>query len=155
MNPLYRVVLPNGHHFMFFGVESTAFAGSERHLLEDIFNDPIRPFYNSVVFMQLLPIEKQEYIAFCHRMFALHQNTFEDRFASLTEKQKAVMLAIAAEYPNNYLLTNQDFIAKYNLKSASSIQTAVKGLTDKGILSSYHGMKRPSDLLFVLWLKNF
>ncbi len=187
------------------------FAGSERHLLEDIFNDPIRPFYNSVVFMQLLPIDKQEYIAFCHRMFALYNKmvsdslvarlydcflgvtwymqlamneaftmaerggrvdddayeqvlnhmvdskrfTFEDRFASLTEKQKAVMLAIAAEFPNNCLLTSQDFIAKYNLKSASSIQTAIKGLTDKGILSSYHGMKRPSDLLFVLWLKNF
>ena len=33
-------------------------AGSERHLLEGIFNDPARPFYNSVVFMQLLPIEE-------------------------------------------------------------------------------------------------
>ena len=31
------------------------FAGSERHLLEGIFSDPNRPFYNSVVFMELLP----------------------------------------------------------------------------------------------------
>lgn len=187
------------------------FAGSERHLMENIFNDPVRPFYNSVVFMHLQPIDKDEYVRFCERQFAAYDKTvstdlvarlydcfqgitwylqlsmneaftlaergghvgeelygqilshmvdskrftFEDRFASLTEKQKTVLLAVADEYPNEMTLTSQDFIAKYNLKSASSVQTAVKGLIDKGILLDNHGMKRPSDLLFILWLKNF
>ena len=187
------------------------FAGSERHLLEGIFNDPARPFYNSVVFMQLLPIEKNKYISFCQHLFSLHGKTvsellisrlydcfqgvtwylqlsmneaftmaergghvgedayeqilnhmvdskrftFEDRYASLTEKQKTVLLAIAAEFPNELTPTSQEFIAKYNLKTASSVQTAVKGLTDKGILSDVHGVKRPTDMLFVLWLKHF
>jgi len=187
------------------------FAGSESHLLEGIFNDPTRPFYNSVVFMQLLPIDENEYIGFCQRMFSLYDKsvsetlvsrlyhcfqgitwylqlsmneaftmaergghvsedayeqilnhmvdskrfTFEDRYASLTEKQKTVLLAIASEYPKELTLTSQDFIAKYNLKTASSVQTAVKGLTEKGILSDNHGNKRPADLLFMLWLKKF
>ena len=187
------------------------FAGSERHLLEGIFNDPARPFYNSVVFMQLLPIDENEYIRFCQRLFSLYDKTvsealvsrlydcfqgvtwylqlsmneaftmaerggyvgeeayehilnhmvdskrftFEDRYASLTEKQKAVLLAIAAEYPKELTLTSQVFIAKYNLKTASSVQTAVKGLTEKGILNDHHGTKRPADLLFMLWLKKF
>lgn len=187
------------------------FAGSERHLLEGIFNDPARPFYNSVVFMQLLPIEEGAYIRFCQHLFngydkrvepalvsqfyqcfqgitwylqlAMNEAftmaerggsvgeeafgpvlnhlvdskrfTFEDRYASLTEKQKTVLLAVASEFPKPVTLTSQDFIAKYHLKTASSVQTAVKGLTEKGILSDFHGTKRPTDLLFMLWLKNF
>ena len=187
------------------------FAGSERHLLEGIFSDPARPFYNSVVFMQLQPIEQSEYVKFCQRLFLLYDKnvsellvsrlydcfqgitwylqlsmneaftmaergghvgedvyeqilnhmvdskrfTFEDRYASLTEKQKSVLLAIAAEFPKESILTSQDFITKHNLKTASSVQTAVKGLTEKGILTDNHGSKRPTDLLFMLWLKKF
>lgn len=187
------------------------FAGSERHLLEGIFNNPVRPFYNSVVFMQLLPIEEGVYVKFCQELFLrygksvspalverlydcfqgitwylqLSMNeaftmverggcveeeaygqilnhlvdskrfTFEDRYASLTEKQKTVLMAIASEYPNQVTHTSQDFIAKYNLKTASSVQTAVKGLVEKGILSDNRGIRRPTDLLFILWLKNF
>jgi hypothetical protein len=41
------------------------------------------------------------------------------------------------------------------LKTASSVQTAVKGLVEKGILSDNHGIRRPTDLLFMLWLKDF
>ena len=187
------------------------FAGSERHLLEGIFNDPLRPFYNSVVFMQLQPIEKGVYVNFCQQLFhkygksvspalverlyecfqgitwylQLSMNeaftmvergghvgeevygqilnhlvdskrfTFEDRYASLTEKQKMVLLAIASEFPNQPTLTSQEFISTYGLKTASSVQTAVKGLVEKGILTDNHGVRRPTDLLFMLWLKNF
>ncbi|MBR3454330.1 MAG: ATPase [Bacteroidaceae bacterium] len=187
------------------------FAGSERHLMEDIFSDPARPFYNSVVFMQLKPIDKRKYISFCQHLFSLYGKslsdelvshlydcfqgitwylqlsmneaftmvergghvgedtygmilnhmvdskrfTFEDRYASLTEKQKTVLLALASEHPNQPTLTSQDFIAKYHLKTASSVQTAVKGLIEKGFLSDIHGVKRPTDLLLILWLKNF
>ena len=81
--------------------------------------------------------------------------TFEDRYASLTEKQKVVLQAIANEFPKELTPTSQDFITKYNLKTASSVQTAVKGLTDKGILNDYHGVKRPTDILFMLWLKKY
>lgn len=187
------------------------FAGSERHLLEGIFNDSSRPFYNSVVFMQLLPIGRKEYLEFCKRLFAennkevqeafvngvydyfngvtwymqLSMNeafsltlpkssigiqqlqtvlthmvdtkrfTFEDKYASLTEKQKAVIKAMANEYPSEVSPTSKDFILRHNLKTASSVQTAMKGLMDKGIVNEWRGNKRITDLLFVLWLKKF
>ena len=187
------------------------FAGSERHLLEGIFSNPARPFYNSVVSMQLLPIEVGVYVKFCQQLFLKYEKsvspalverlyecfqgvtwylqlsmneaftmaerggcvdeeaydqilnhlvdskrfTFEDRYASLTEKQKTVLMAIASEFPNQVTLTSQNFITRYNLKTSSSVQTAVKGLVEKGILSDNHGVRRPTDLLFMLWLKDF
>ena len=155
------------------------FAGSERHLLEGIFSNPARPFYNSVVFMQLLPIEVGVYVKFCQQLFLKYEKsvspalverlyecfqgitwylqlsmneaftmaerggcvdeeaydqilnhlvdskrfTFEDRYASLTEKQKTVLMAIASEFPNQVTLTSQNFITRYNLKTSSSVQT--------------------------------
>lgn len=187
------------------------FAGSERHLLEGIFNDSSRPFYNSVVFMQLLPINKEEYLRFCRRQFEdndkyvedalvesvydyfhgvtwylqLSMNeafalttpqsgigkeqlqtivtnmvntkrfTFEDKYASLTEKQKAVLKAMACEYPSETLVTSKDFILRHNLKTASSVQTAMKGLIDKGIISDWRGKRKIEDLLFIMWLKSY
>ena len=187
------------------------FAGSERHLQEGIFSNPARPFYNSVVSMQLLPIEVGVYVKFCQQLFLKYEKsvspalverlyecfqgitwylqlsmneaftmaerggcvdeeaydqilnhlvdskrfTFEDRYASLTEKQKTVLMAIASEFPNQVTLTSQNFITRYNLKTSSSVQTAVKGLVEKGILSDNHGVRRPTDLLFMLWLKDF
>jgi len=187
------------------------FAGSERHLLEDIFNDPSRPFYNSVVFMQLQPIDRAEYIQFCKRLFAdsnkdveellvdgiydyfkgvtwylqLSMNeafamtlpgegigkeqfgtilthivdtkrfTFEDKFATLTEKQKALAKAMADEYPSTVNLTSNEFIARHNLKTSSSVQTAMKGLVEKGVIVNWRESRQISDLLFVLWLKNY
>lgn len=187
------------------------FAGSERHLLERIFNDSQIPFYNSVVFMQLLPIDRKEYTIFCKRLFEengknvdeafvegvydyfhgvtwymqLSMNeaysltspgkstgtdmlqtvlthmvdtkrfTFEDKYATLTEKQKSVVKAMASEYPATSSPTSKDFIMKYNLKTASSVQTALKGLVDKGVVCEWRGSKQISDLLFALWLKSF
>ena len=185
------------------------FAGSERHLLEGIFNDPERPFYNSVVFMQLLPIEEDKYITFCKRLFTQYKKnvdenlvkglyayfkgvtwylqlsmneafslvergesiditslhtilhnivdtkrfTFEDRYALLTEKQKSVIEAMAMEFPSNIAPTSKEFITKYHLKTSSSVQTALKGLMEKGFVTEIRGEKQISDLLFLLWLK--
>lgn len=187
------------------------FAGSERHLLEQIFNDPSRPFYNSVAFMQLLPIDRNEYIQFCKRLFSagnkdveeslveeiydyfngvtwylqLSMNeayaltlpgstigkeqlqtilthivdtkrfTFEDKYATLTEKQKALVKAMADEYPVPTSTTSKDFIIRHNLKTASSVQTAMRGLMEKGIVCNWRGSRQISDLLFILWLKNY
>lgn len=187
------------------------FAGSEKHLMEDIFNDPERPFYNSVVFQQLLPIKKNVYVEFVKRLFNTYNKdieiglieklydyfkgvtwylqlsmneafaitqqkevlqvdsfsvvlqhmidtkrfTFEDRFQNLTEKQKTVLKALAEEFPNTPATTSKDFIERYHLKTASSVQTAIKGLVDKKIMREYRGERQISDILFILWLKNY
>lgn len=46
------------------------FAGSERHMLQQMFADSARPFYNSASFLELNAIDREEYINFATRMFA-------------------------------------------------------------------------------------
>ena len=100
-------------------------------------------------------VDEEAYDQILNHLVDSKRFTFEDRYASLTEKQKTVLLAIASEFPNQVTLTSEDFITRYNLKTSSSVQTAVKGLVEKGILSDKHGARRPTDLLFMLWLKDF
>lgn len=45
------------------------FAGSDRHTLENMFNSPAKPFYNSVDHMYLHSIDKKEYIKFMQDKF--------------------------------------------------------------------------------------
>lgn len=45
------------------------FSGSERHMLEQMFLSPSRPFYNSCSFIELHVIPKEIYVAFICRMF--------------------------------------------------------------------------------------
>ena len=43
------------------------FSGSERHLLEEMFNTSAHPFYNSTAFMELASIPEEKYVDFvCH-----------------------------------------------------------------------------------------
>ena len=46
------------------------FAGSQRHLMSEMFLSPARPFYQSVVPMSLFPIEMERYWAFAEPQFA-------------------------------------------------------------------------------------
>lgn len=45
------------------------FAGSERHLLQEMFNESARPFFNSASMLTLAPIEISEYINFATKLF--------------------------------------------------------------------------------------
>lgn len=185
------------------------FAGSKRHLLEDIFNNPSRPFYNSVVFMQLLPIQEEIYVQFCEQLFVSYHRildesltrrayqyfsgvtwylqlfmneafsiteredridsssfdeilqhlidtkrfTFEEIYSRLTEKQKAVIRAIVSEYPKVPNPMSKEFISAHKLKTSSSVQTALKGLEDKGIIQNNGESRKVNDILFAIWLK--
>lgn len=189
---------------------SFIFAGSQSHLLSQLFNTPSRPFYNSVVFMQLNPIPEEAYRIFVRQQFGAYgkrvtdgltarvysyfkgitwylqlfmnevfaytgngetateelfdevlqhlvnvqQFTYEDMYSRFTEKQKSVLLALAREYPRPVTPTSKEFIRKYHLQTASMVQTALKALTEKGIVGEYGGSRQISDLLFAEWLKH-
>ena len=62
-------------------------------------------------------VSEEAYDQILNHMVDSKRFTFEDRFASLTEKQKTVLQAIATEFPKEPTLTSQQFIAKYNLKA--------------------------------------
>lgn len=54
------------------------FAGSQRHLLQRMFADYSRPFYNSASFIHLDPIPLPEYTSFAKKMFGLGDKNVSD-----------------------------------------------------------------------------
>ena len=53
------------------------FAGSKRHLMGEIFTSPSRPFYQSVLIMNLKPISVEKYTAFAQELFQLYGKMIE------------------------------------------------------------------------------
>jgi len=71
-------------------------------------------------------------------------------------RQRAVLMAVAREefrcraYAQG--VTASEFIKKYSLTSASSVQAAIKGLIDKNIITPEEGKYHIDDLFFVEYL---
>lgn len=78
-------------------------------------------------------------------------DTYEDLLYQLPEKQKLLLLAIASEGKVN-ALTSGRFARKYGLVSPSSASSAVKGLMDKGLVTSSRGVYQMYDHFFRLWI---
>lgn len=183
------------------------YAGSQRHLMENIFFSASRPFYQSVGILQLKAIEKQKYIPFVnlhfnqanksisnelidlvYETFEGHtwyiQNIFNELFALtekgeictldlvkeaisnkiasyeplfqstltlLTERQREVLYTIAKEGKAT-AVTSAGFIKKHGLLSSSSVQTSIRQLLDKEIITSENNEYQVYDRFFGLWL---
>lgn len=186
---------------------SFIFAGSQRHLMGNIFFTHSRPFYQSVNLLQLKSIDEKEYIPFAqnhfsnankvistelveiiYQLFEGHtwyiQNTFnelysltntgetctlelvreaiENKISSyepvfqstlslLSERQKETLYAIAKER-NATAVNSAAFIKKHGLLSPSSVQTSIKQLLDKEIITSENNVYQVYDRFFGLWL---
>lgn len=183
------------------------YAGSQRHLMENIFFSASRPFYQSVGILQLKAIEKQKYIPFVNYHFSQAdksisnelidlvyetfeghtwyiQNIFNELFALtekgeictldlvkeaisnkiasyeplfqstltlLTERQREVLYTIAKEGKATGV-TSANFIKKHGLLSSSSVQTSIRQLLDKEIITSENNEYQVYDRFFGLWL---
>lgn len=188
---------------------SFLFAGSQRHLMQNIFFTSSRPFYQSVSFLQLEAINEEEYIRFVRHHFADNQKEISEELVSriyqlfeghtwyiqnilnelfsitdeneictltmaqeaienkiesykplyqttlslLPERQKEMLYAIAKEGKAT-AVTSGSFIKKHGLLSQSSVQTAVKQLFDKEIITSDNNVYWVYDRFFGLWLAN-
>lgn len=184
------------------------FAGSQRHLMENIFFSSTRPFYQSVQLMYLPAISEDAYIKFArnnfskvdkhipveiikaiYKLFDGHtwymQNimnevfsltlvndvvaediviqAFENRLVNLhplfqttlnllTERQKEVLIAIAKEGKASSLMSG-GFIKKHALHSTSSVQTSVKQLLEKEIITTENNTYYVYDRFFGLWIQ--
>ena len=183
------------------------FAGSQRHIIQNMFASASKPFYNSSNMMSLAPIAKEKYVEFAVRMFAIfgkvcapeyidnlydtleghtwymqavlylafymtdkkcsptiinealikrvtdNEDVFESMYYGLSERQRAVLKAIAAEGKAKQT-QSVAFIKKYGLTSASSVQSAIRQLMDKDLVTTEKGSYRVDDRFFGFWLKN-
>ena len=184
------------------------FAGSQKHIMMNMFNSPARPFYQSVNMMQLKSIPLTEYKAFVERLFLENEKrieeelidevynffeghtwyiqlmfnelyiltgkgelcsrslqtialtnilqmqdfTYQEIFSRLPEKQKEVLIAIGKEQ-KAIGVTSGKFIKKYKLSTPSSVQSALKGLLEKNLVSQEQNQYEISDKLLGVWLQ--
>lgn len=183
------------------------FAGSERHIMGEMFLDHARPFYQSASIMALAPIREDKYADFVNGHFnANHltvtpeaistvystfqgntyymQKTFREAFslslegktcdtqlvkdiinammqenghkysetlARLSLPQKELLMAIATD-GHAQRVTSSQFVKRHHLKSASSVQAAMRQLMALGIVSVEKNEYYVEDQLLQRWL---
>lgn len=183
------------------------FAGSERHMMQEMFTSAARPFYHSADMLELKAIAPEIYIPFIvghfekrnrriapddvervYNLFKGHtyyvQKTFNEAFAdtpeseectletiqaaidnmiasndtifreilsNIPEKQKELLYAIAKEGEAERI-TSAAFIKRHSLTSASSVQSAMKKLLEKDIITEINKVFSVTDRLFAMWM---
>ena len=183
------------------------FAGSERHMMQEMFTSAARPFYNSSDILELNAIPCEIYtqfvisqfdkrnksieakeIEYVYALFKGHtyyiQRTFNEAFAdtlegeacskeiidravktmidsndtifreilsNIPESPKAVLYAIAKDGEATRI-SSADFIKRHRLKSASSVQSAIKKLLDRDIITDVNKVYMVNDKLFAMWI---
>lgn len=84
-------------------------------------------------------------------LMELFTANYEDLLYQLPEKQRIVLYAIAREGQAKNI-TSSAFVKKYHLNSASSVNSAVKALLEKDILTMSKGVYQVYDLFLEHWL---
>lgn len=79
-------------------------------------------------------------------------NTYEDLMYQLPDKQRTILVAIAREGKVT-AITSADFVKRHHLVSASSVNSAVKALLDKDLITQVRGEYSVYDRFLELWLK--
>ncbi|MBR3014299.1 MAG: ATP-binding protein [Bacteroidaceae bacterium] len=77
--------------------------------------------------------------------------TYQSILYQLPSKQKELLVAICKEGKASNL-TSADFIHRYRLTSASSVQSAIKGLIEKRFVTMTLGTYEVYDKFFAMWL---
>jgi hypothetical protein len=76
---------------------------------------------------------------------------YADLLYQLTAKQKELLVAINKEGKVK-AITGSKFIKKHHLTAASSVQTTVRSLMDKQLVTSHLGIYEVYDKFFGIWL---
>lgn len=183
------------------------YAGSERHMMQQMFLSSKHPFYRSADMLELKEIEREVYIPFVvenfkefgksiteeivgavYDFFRGHtfyiQKTFNESFAdtpeggsctmeivrtaitalidsydtifreilsNIPEKQKELLYAVALDGEAS-AITSAAFIRKHSLSSASSVQSAVKKLLEKDLITENGKIYAVSDKFLGIWI---
>lgn len=79
------------------------------------------------------------------------QSQYQEIMQQIPVKQKFLLQAIAREGKAQGLMSSA-FVKKYQLNSASSVQSALKGLVDKDLVTMNDGVCQVYDFFFAYWL---
>ena len=155
------------------------FSGSRRHLMNQMFNSPSKPFYQSVITTDLKPLDKvvegvtwymqmimnelfaltekgnncklESYPIALKNVIQTQESSYKDTLSNISAKQKPVLFAIAKEGEATNV-TSVKFLKDNGLSSSSSVQSALKGLLEKDIITRTENGYRVYDYFFAEWL---
>lgn len=96
-------------------------------------------------------IEERDVIVAVERILAEESMTYANTLYQLTPRQKQLLVAIAKEIKATAIKGNA-FIKKYNLPGASTIQTTIKTLIEKQLVTDTLGCYEVYDKFFAIWL---
>lgn len=182
------------------------FAGSQRHMMQNMFFSASKPFYHSASVLSLKPISEEKYSTFIiekftqankeikpediHYVYTLFEGhtwyiqsifylayymtqtictldilknaiqkkmddsgeIYEALLYGTPEKQQALLKAIAFEEKVEKILSGT-FINRYNLSSASSVQSAIKRLLDNDLITTENNIYQINDRFFSMWIR--
>ena len=184
-----------------------AFAGSQRHIINNIFFSASKPFYQSAALLNIEPIDYRHYLEFAKKFFRkagknlsedcilriynlleghtwymqsmlnrlyehldsgeamtitlanhiLHaivesnKTVYQGIVSMLPERQKEVLFAVGIEGKATEV-TSASFIEKHGLYSSSSVQSALKQLLEKEIITKEQGVYQVYDRFLSLWI---
>jgi len=84
-------------------------------------------------------------------MVASNDTIFREILSNIPEKQKELLYAIAKEGEAERI-TSAAFIKRHSLASASSVQSAMKKLLEKDIITEINKVFSVTDKLFAMWM---
>ena len=84
-------------------------------------------------------------------IIASNDTIFREILSNIPEKQKILLYAIAREGEAERI-TSSDFIKRHSLVSASSVQSAVKKLLEKDLITESNKVFSVTDKLFAMWM---
>jgi len=184
------------------------FAGSQQHVMTNMFLSPAKPFYQSVSMMHLDRISINKYKEFVslhfeatarnvepdlidlvyekfdghtwymqmmfnelfsmtlenenctvsmfedalYNLISAQEFTYQEILSRLPEKQKEILIAISNEGKAS-AVTSGEFIRKYKLRTPSSVQSALKYLIDKDLVTQEKNVWQVYDRFFGIWIK--
>ena len=85
------------------------------------------------------------------RILSDKETTYMEILSALSEKQKPLLYAIAAEGMASRV-TSMAFAKKHHLESASAIQSAIKQLLNQNLITEIHKEYSVTDKFFALWI---
>ena len=80
-----------------------------------------------------------------------NQMAYEALLYQIPSRQKALLMAICAEGKASSI-TSTAFVRKHSLSSSSSVQSAIRGLLDKELVTSENGSYEVYDKFLAIWL---
>ncbi|MEA2081433.1 MAG: hypothetical protein U9O97_01645 [Elusimicrobiota bacterium] len=96
-------------------------------------------------------IDKKTVELSVEKLFAREADAFFSVWESLSNGQSKLLLALARDETSE--IYGSKFIKRYNISSPSSVQKAVKALTEKEIIIKEDGIYKISDIFLKEWLR--